>query len=1341
MKNTRKPTTEESNAFEKMGQSLVSYFRRKMVPRANRGGVRPGAGRKPPGRSACLLALAWACVLLAAIPKVHGQAVGTLVSGMIHRGSIAGGRTDIWWVETQPNDTFMVRAGRTFTTNSFTVELQLIGPDGQSLQRHDGGDASEVGTRTETGGRYEIRILDGIYGGSLLDSGEYALHLIQAPGTLTTADDDEGGATMNGGHHDGVIAIGDLDAWWIDTEPGESVILRVGRTTEANGFTVELRVFAPDGTHVRLPDDGGATSEIAFRSPAGGRYLAVIGDGYYGGTLAHTGGYRLHVVKTQEPLQVPPGDEGGPTTNGGHHDGRIEIGDLDAWWIDTQAGESVILRVGRTSEENGFTVELSVFAPDGAHVRLPDDGGATSEIAFRSPAGGRYLAVIGDGYYGGTLAHTGAYRLHVVKTRGPLQVPPGDEGGTLSWFRVVGQIETGDIDAYRFDVAEDAPIWIQAGRLPASPIDFAPELRLYGPDGSALRRSDSNPAEIRLSAPMAGSYTVVVGDSYGQGSYSGTGEYSLQLAVVHLRALEVTQSIQNWRNDIPLVAGKTTFVRAYLEAIVDDDATRRLLVQGRLSGATDGGDPVGSPLFPTGPQPRTRLVTDIDTVRFSSQSMFSSTLTFQLPHAWTFGDAVTLRLELPGLLFEGSELARDGAVSVGFTPIDRQKLVVVPTTFNVLDWLLDWSTGLGNNSLLNFRLGSLQLAREMHPIADFDLRFRPLMFLNLPLPGSDLSSDSLSTKVYSAAMGEKGMGTLEDAVYVMITPGTPQLAYVDCAKVKQGKSVLGFSTFLGPDLQYPLVWSLFDQGDPDIFSTFAHELGHVFGVSHPRDGERPTRVDPCSSDSWIDVGFCGETTSVDAPPFPSESVCILQSAVGLQVRVPGLGPRDFNRPEGIIAGTRRVGNNIVSLDPCETRDIMSYCDGMKWASTNTYLRVFSHLRDQTANRPLNPAPRRGIRLSAANGTASHRGLMIRGVYDQVSGDVDWLPILPLDASEPIQAIPSAGDSLLLLFDGQGIQVGRIPLDLHPAADVEMSFGRPFVVTVPEIPGVRRVELQVDGRIAGRLDGSPSAPTIELLPPSRAMADTNLVVLNWRATDPDGDALSHSLHYSRDDGRTWDLLAMDLDRMSLTIHQSQLPGGRDVRFRVTASDGFHVSEDVSDPGFDLPDHPPLVMIEHPDNGTRYSDGQLVFHAGAGLDLEDGDLPGERLEWISNRDGVLGTGQRLEVSVDRLSEGLHQIILIGRDSAGAIGSATNRITISRFPAPVIELASIASPESFALRVLGTAQSLLTVEVSLDVERWTEWKSFVQTNDVVELDVPLDRAAPHRFFRARSSQPVRR
>ena len=149
---------------------------------------------------------------------------------------------------------------------------------------------------------------------------------------------------------------------------GDSVVVRVGQLTAAGNFNPWLRIYGPDGALVGSGAIAGdVAEEIALTPTNSGTFTVLVSDGNYGG-YSGTGTYQLDYLKVPGDYVVPPGDDGGPLTNGTLNVGTISVGDLDAWSFTANAGDSVVVRVGQLTAAGNFNPWLRIYGPDGALV-------------------------------------------------------------------------------------------------------------------------------------------------------------------------------------------------------------------------------------------------------------------------------------------------------------------------------------------------------------------------------------------------------------------------------------------------------------------------------------------------------------------------------------------------------------------------------------------------------------------------------------------------------------------------------------------------------------------------------------------------------------------------------------------------------------------------------------------------------------------------------------------------------------------------------------------------------------------------------------------------------------
>jgi hypothetical protein len=89
--------------------------------------------------------------------------------------------------------------------------------------------------------------------------------------------------------------------------------------------------------------------------------------------------------------------------------------------------------------------------------------------------------------------------------------------------------------------------------------------------------------------------------------------------------------------------------------------------------------------------------------------------------------------------------------------------------------------------------------------------------------------------------------------------------------------------------------------------------------------------------------------------------------------------------------------------------------------------------------------------------------------------------------------------------------------------------------------------------------------------------------------------------------------------------------------------------------------PLVTILAPTPNEVIAPGIETKFIGAAYDVQNGMLPPSSLTWVSDRDGLLGHGQRLSVS--KLSRGRHTITLLVTDKTGNAASARVSFVVGR------------------------------------------------------------------------------
>jgi hypothetical protein len=227
-------------------------------------------------------------------------------------------------------------------------------------------------------------------------------------------------------------------------------------------------------------------------------------------------------------------------------------------------------------------------------------------------------------------------------------------------------------------------------------------------------------------------------------------------------------------------------------------------------------------------------------------------------------------------------------------------------------------------------------------------------------------------------------------------------------------------------------------------------------------------------------------------------------------------------------------------------------------------------------------------------------------------------------------------------------------DPAPLAQADVSF------IIPWVDGATSVALVHSGQVFDQRTVSANAPVVIVTNPAAPAqwGAGTIQTLTWEGSDADGDSLSYSVLFSADAGQTWSIMATGLTTPSLAIEVDALAGTQDGRFRVIATDGVKTGAAES-ASVQIANKAPVAQINDPGAGSTFLPGALVVLQGAALDLEDGRLPDEALNWSSDLQGDLGVGPSLPVN--NLQPGKHVITLSVADRAGAPTTAQTQITV--------------------------------------------------------------------------------
>ena len=314
------------------------------------------------------------------------------------------------------------------------------------------------------------------------------------------------GATKEPGEPAHAGKAGGASVWYRWQAPATQ-----GATFTTTGSNVDTLLAVYTGssvtglTAIASNDDfsGSLQSTVSLKAEAGVVYYFAV-DANDGATGSIVFGWN----------QLPPGIQRGSLTNGATHTGVIGIGNVDEWTFQAAQNDGIIISIGEviSGVDPNFVPWIRLLGPDGA--LLGGDWNSTSaKLDVRAPLTGTYSVLVANNtnFPGGP----GNYMLTLVKTPGPYTISAGDEGGPMTNGAThTGTIGIGDVDPWTFQAAANDNITLSIGEIITSVDNFVPWIRLRGPDGTLVGADwNSTSAKIDVSAPLTGTYTVVVANN------------------------------------------------------------------------------------------------------------------------------------------------------------------------------------------------------------------------------------------------------------------------------------------------------------------------------------------------------------------------------------------------------------------------------------------------------------------------------------------------------------------------------------------------------------------------------------------------------------------------------------------------------------------------------------------------------------------------------------------------------------------------------------------------------------------------------------------------------------
>lgn len=728
-------------------------------------------------------------------------------------------------------------------------------------------------------------------------------------------------------------------------------------------------------------------------------------------------------------------------------------------------------------------------------------------------------------------------------------------------------------------------------------------------------------------------------------------------------AIEITQGIQDLSNSVPLVRGKTAWVRAYVRRASGASsppvsAEMRRVVNGQATGSyVYPANPGGKIAPPTSP----------------NRGQLNDAFYFPVPSDWL--NASTLQVEVT----VNPSKARGGGCGIWCIVLWWRDADETSYSDNTIR-----SPLLGLQSVPTMRLKLYNVvysrnaiwykatATQLDEIESWLRRAYPISSLIVQRSETTMPESS----IYTSGKDDKGNPTYYldagkvnqrlDLIRNIDKAFNPafrtQDRYYGVATNASGDFMRGLgggyisSGPTGPRTSSGWQWELDSTSYGDWYA--GHEIGHTWGRGHP-----------------VPAGFVSETNKGCGHSRSDPNYPYANAVIGGYNEFVWLGGNFWltfppNRYYGFDVALHRP----VVRGPDWT-DVMSYCQN-EWMSDYTYNGIRAQMQAE------------GFAVTAAQAMAPAGDfLLVQGQIAPDGNSATLGEILTLPAAS--QPLPEAGAySLDLRGSGGSLLASHSFTPTVYAEEGTANDGIGFVnLVIPAASGTQSIQLRRGETLLAERAVSAHPPTVTLDTPNGGESVGPAgVTASWQMADEDGDPLSAALLFSPDNGASWQTLQTGItDTTSVEIPYTLLSGTETGRMRVLVSDGVHTAQDDSDAVFSVERNAPQVAFLSPAAGSSFVVSQTVLLAASAYDPEDGQLADAAFVWTSDRDGALGTGASL--NLDTLSAGQHELSVTATDSDGSSATASHSIAIGQDVTSAPALLSVAPQTVQLVAVVGS------------------------------------------------------
>lgn len=368
---------------------------------------------------------------------------------------------------------------------------------------------------------------------------------------------------------------------------------------------------------------------------------------------------------------------------------------------------------------------------------------------------------------------------------------------------------------------------------------------------------------------------------------------------------------------------------------------------------------------------------------------------------------------------------------------------------------------------------------------------------------------------------------------------------------------------------------------------------------------------------------------------------------------------DYSMPVTISAGiTNPVAQyygfdiNTLTVRSPDNYDTMTYCQP-SWPSFRTFQFAIDSIKNRFA--------------PTFNATNDAQTVMPQKMFASAGNDVIYVSgVVTGTQTGAIQSVfgrtsdsaipaPETGPYVLRLEGTGGQVIASYNFAVNGSGETNNDG---FSVALPHklsrTGAVKTIVLLYGDSELSRVTASANEPVVSN--GSTQSVSSSQLNVTWTNSDADNNPLNYVLEYNPDG--TWRTAVagnVTGNNFTVPVNPNLWPGSNVGQLRVAVNDGFYTTWYTFTQNISVAKKVPVASIA----GLSASAGTAIYQLvgnqslnlqGQGFDRESGQLTGNSLKWYSDRDGLLGSGEALQVNGDGLSVGHHIITLVATDGDG-------------------------------------------------------------------------------------------